>query len=41
MKKAAAPAILVAVMLLTVAVIAEGQQPAKTSRIGFLNGSDF
>ena len=36
MKKAAVPSILVAVMLLTVAVLAQAQQPAMTPRIGFL-----
>ena len=36
MKKAAAPSILVAVILLAVAVIAEAQQPKKIPRIGFL-----
>ena len=36
MKKAAVPLILVAVVLLTVAVIAEAQQPKKVPRIGIL-----
>ena len=36
MKKAAVPSILVAVVLLAVAVIAEAQQPKKISRIGVL-----
>jgi putative tryptophan/tyrosine transport system substrate-binding protein len=36
MKKAAVPSILVAVVLLTLAVIAEAQQPKKISRIGIL-----
>jgi putative ABC transport system substrate-binding protein len=40
MKKAAVPSILLAVILLAVAVIAEAQQPTKVPRIGFLaNGS--
>jgi putative ABC transport system substrate-binding protein len=40
MKKAAVPSILVAVVLLAVAAIAEAQQPTKIPRIGFLaNGS--
>src|SRR5499433_89224 len=38
MKKAAVP-ILVAVILLTVAVVTEAQQPAKVPRIGFLGGA--
>jgi putative ABC transport system substrate-binding protein len=37
MKRAAAPSILVVVVLLAVAVIAEAQQPTKISRIGFLS----
>ena len=37
MKKAAVPSILVAVVLLAVAVIAEAQQPKKVPRIGFLS----
>jgi len=41
MKKAAALSILVAVMLLAVALIAEAQQPAKIPRIGFLIGSSL
>ena len=36
MKRAAVPSILVAVMLLAVAVIAEAQQPKKVPRIGYL-----
>ena len=36
MKKAAAPSILCAVMLLAIAVIAEAQQPTKVPRIGYL-----
>jgi putative ABC transport system substrate-binding protein len=38
MKKAAVPSILVVVVLLAVAVIAEAQQPKKTYRIGTLSG---
>ena len=37
MKKAAVPSILIAVVLLAVAVIAEAQQPAKVPKIGYLN----
>jgi putative tryptophan/tyrosine transport system substrate-binding protein len=37
MKRAAVPVILIAVMLLAVAVIAEAQQPKKNARIGFLS----
>ena len=40
MKKAAVPSILVAVVLLAVAVIAEAQQPKKVPRIGYLSASD-
>ena len=40
MKKAAVPSILVAVVLLAVAVIAEAQQPKKVTRIGYLSGGD-
>src|SRR6266545_3373830 len=40
MKKAARPEILVAVMLLAVAVIAEAQQPGKVSRLGYLSNTD-
>jgi putative tryptophan/tyrosine transport system substrate-binding protein len=40
MKKAAAPLILVAVVLLALGVIAEAQQPKKVPRIGFLAPSD-
>jgi ABC-type uncharacterized transport system substrate-binding protein len=39
MKKAAAPSILCAVMLLAIPVIAEAQQPAKIPRIGYLPGN--
>src|SRR5262245_53861851 len=39
MKKAAVP-ILVAVILLTVAVVTEAQQPAKIPRIGYLSNAD-
>ena len=40
MKKAAVPSILVAVVLLAVAVIAEAQQPKKVPRIGYLSLCD-
>ena len=40
MKKAAVPSILVAVVLLAVAVIAEAQQPKKVPRIGYLSSLD-
>jgi putative ABC transport system substrate-binding protein len=40
MKKAAVPSILVAVVLLAVAVIAEAQQPKKVPRIGYLSPFD-
>jgi putative ABC transport system substrate-binding protein len=40
MKKAAVPSILVAVVLLALAVIAEAQQPKKVSRIGYLSSGD-
>jgi hypothetical protein len=40
MKRAAVPSILVAVVLLAVAVIAEAQQPKKVPRIGYLSGVD-
>jgi putative tryptophan/tyrosine transport system substrate-binding protein len=40
MKKAARPVILVTVVLLAVAVIAEAQQPKKVSRIGYLSNTD-
>jgi hypothetical protein len=40
MKKAAVPSILVAVVLVAVAVIAEAQQPKKVPRIGFVSGTD-
>jgi len=36
MKKAAAPSILVAIVLLALGVIAEAQQPTKVPRIGYL-----
>src|SRR5262245_55583990 len=36
MKKAAVPSVLVAVVLLAVAAIAQAQQPSKVPRIGFL-----
>src|SRR4029434_9097884 len=39
MKKAAVP-ILVAVILLTVAVVTEAQQPKKVSRLGYLSNAD-
>src|SRR5215475_9379001 len=39
MKKAAVP-ILVAVILLTVAVVTEAQQPKKVARIGYLSNTD-
>ena len=39
MKKAAALSILVAVILLAVAVIAEAQQPKKVSRIGVFSSN--
>ena len=39
MKKAAVPSILIAVVLLAVAVIAEAQQTSKVPRIGFLDNS--
>jgi hypothetical protein len=38
--KAAVPLILVAVVLLAVAVIAEAQQPKKVHRIGYLSSGD-
>jgi putative tryptophan/tyrosine transport system substrate-binding protein len=40
MKKAAVPSILVAVVLLAVAVIAEAQQPKKVPRIGYLSAQE-
>ncbi len=40
MKKAAVPSILIAVVLLAVAVIAEAQQPKKVPRIGYLAPGD-
>ena len=39
MKKAAVPSVLIAVVLLAVAVIAEAQQPKKVLRIGWLGGA--
>jgi ABC-type uncharacterized transport system substrate-binding protein len=39
MKRAAVPSILVVVVLLAVAVIAEAQQPTKVARIGYLDNS--
>jgi hypothetical protein len=40
MKRAAVPSILVAVVLLAVAAIAEAQQPQKVPRIGYLSNTD-
>src|SRR4030095_2128758 len=40
MKRAAASSILVSVMLLAVAVIADAQQPKKVPLIGYLSNSD-
>ena len=40
MKKAAVPSILIAVVLLAVAVIAEAQQPKKVPLIGYLSNAD-
>jgi hypothetical protein len=40
MKTAAVPSILVAVVLLALAVIAEAQQPKKVFRIGYLSAVD-
>src|SRR5688500_11303775 len=40
MKKAARPAILVSVMLLAVAFIAEAHQPKKVARIAYLSNTD-
>jgi putative ABC transport system substrate-binding protein len=40
MKKAAVPSILVAVMLVAVAVVAQAQQAGKVFRIGYLSNSD-
>jgi ABC-type uncharacterized transport system substrate-binding protein len=39
MKKAAVPSILIAVVLVAVAIIAEAQQPKNVPRIGYLGGS--
>ena len=39
MKKAAVPSILLVVVLLAVAVIAEAQQPTKIPRIGYISGT--
>jgi putative tryptophan/tyrosine transport system substrate-binding protein len=41
MKRAAASSILVSVMLLAVAVVAEAQQPKKVPRIGFFEGASI
>src|SRR4030095_11068747 len=41
MKRAAVPSILVVVVLVAVAVIAEAQQPAKTPRIAYLSSSSI
>jgi putative tryptophan/tyrosine transport system substrate-binding protein len=41
MKRAAVRSILIAVVLLAVAVIAEAQQPKKVPRIGYLSSSDL
>ena len=38
MKRAAVPSILIVVLLLALAVIAEAQQPMKVPRIGYLAG---
>jgi ABC transporter substrate binding protein len=40
MKKASAPSILVAMMLLAVGVTAQAQQPKKVSRLGYLSNTD-
>jgi len=40
MKKASAPSILVAMMLLAVGVTAQAQQPKKVPRIGYLSNSN-
>ena len=40
MKRAAVPSILVAVVMIAVAVIAEAQQPKKVPRIGYLSSAD-
>jgi putative ABC transport system substrate-binding protein len=40
MKKASAPSILVAMMLLAVGVTAQAQQPKKVSRLGYLSSAD-
>ena len=40
MKKAAVPSVLIAVVLLAVAVIAEAQQPKKVFRIGYLSSGN-
>src|SRR5882762_9521054 len=40
MKKVGRSSILVAAMLLAVAIIAEGQQPKKVQRIGYLGATD-
>jgi hypothetical protein len=41
MKKASAPSILVAMMLLAIGVAAQAQQPKKVHRIGYLAGGDL
>ena len=40
MKRAAVPSILVALVSLAVAVIAEAQQPKKVPRIGYISALD-
>src|SRR6266481_4786080 len=40
MKKAAVPSILIAVVFLAVAAIAEAQQPGKVPRLGYLSSAD-
>ena len=40
MKKASAPSILVAMMLLAIGVAAQAQQPKKVPRIGYLSSAD-
>jgi hypothetical protein len=40
MKKPAVPSILIVVVLLAVAVIAEAQQPKKVPRIGYLSSGN-
>ena len=41
MKRAAVSSILVAVVLLAIAVLAQAQQPTKVPRIGYLSGSSI